>query len=59
MIFTNDNMTKEGNSRRKDFVDDLSKFKEDLLKVFSYYKDEVINLENVIINNLRQLVRQN
>ena len=52
-------MTKVYNSRSKDFVEDLPKFKEDLLKVFSHHKNEVINLKNVIINNLSQLTGHN
>ena len=58
-IFTNDNMTKEGDSWSKDFVADLPEFKKDIWKIFSYCKDEVINLKNVIINILSQLARQN
>ena len=54
LVSTNKSIIKEYNSRYKDFVNYINKFKEDLLHGFTCPKEEVINLKDGIIYKLSQ-----
>ena len=54
LVSTNKSIIKEYNSRYKDFVNYIYKFKEDLLHGFTCPEEEVINLKDAIIYKLSQ-----